>query len=77
LPLGSAALWSAIKDVRYSKLKRRVAIVQPHVRKSFLPMDLSADTSAARQARLLYTLLHGIKSDVDRYGVEFEVIVDK
>jgi len=77
LPLQSTSLWSAIKSVRYSSLKRRVVIVQPHVRKSALPTDLSANTSSARQARLLYTLLHGIKSDVDRYGVEFEVVVAK
>jgi hypothetical protein len=77
LPLQSTSLWSAIKSVRYSSLKRRIVIVQPHVRKSALPTDLSANTSSARQARLLYTLLHGIKSDVDRYGVEFEVVVAK
>ena len=75
LALGSTALWSAIKKVRYSDLTRRVVIVQPHVRKSLLPANLSADTSPARQARLLYTLLHGIKADIDRYGVEFEVVV--
>jgi hypothetical protein len=77
LPLGSTDLWSAIKNVRYSDLTRRVVIVQPHVRKSLLPANLSDNTSAARQARLLYTLLYGIKADVDRYGVQFEVVVDK
>lgn len=74
---GSIQMWSAIKKVRYSDLKRRVVIVQPHVRKSLLPADLSANTSPVRQARLLYTLLHGIKADIDRYGVEFEVTVDR
>jgi hypothetical protein len=74
---GSTDFWSAIKKVRYSDLVRRVVIVQPHVRKSILPANLSADTSAARQTRLLNTLLHGIKADIDRYGVEFEVVVDK
>jgi hypothetical protein len=74
---GSNAFWSAIKNVRYSDLIRRVVIVQPHVRKSLLPANLSANTSHVRQARLLYTLLHGIKADVDRYGVEFEVVVDR
>jgi len=77
LSLGSTALWSAIKKVRYSDLRRRVVIVQPHVRRSLLPANLSANTSPARQARLLYTLLHGIKADIDRYGVEFEVVVDQ
>jgi hypothetical protein len=77
LALGSTELWTAIKNVRYSELTRRVVVVQPHVRKSRLPANLSADTSAARQARLLYTLLHGIKADIDRYGVEFEVVVDQ
>jgi len=76
LRLGSTALWSAIKAIRYSDLTRRVVIVQPHVRKSLLPVNLSVNSSPARQARLLYTLLHGIKADVDRYGVEFEVVVD-
>jgi hypothetical protein len=76
MPPGSTALWSAINNVRYSSLTRRVVIVQPHIRKSLLPTNLLANTSPARQARLLYTLLHGIKADVDRYGVEFEVIVD-
>jgi hypothetical protein len=77
LSLRSTDLWSAIKNVRYSELTRRVVIVQPHVRKSLLPANLSDNTSAARQARLLYTLLYGIKADVDRYGVQFEVVVDK
>lgn len=77
LPPKSTALWSAINAVRYSDLQRRVVIVQPHVRKSILPSNLFADTAAAKQTQLLFTLLHGIKADVDRYGVEFEVIVDK
>ncbi|MGB0111072.1 MAG: hypothetical protein WA383_01485 [Terriglobales bacterium] len=77
LPLKSTALWSAINKVRYSDLTRRVVIVQPHVRKSLLPANLAANTSPARQARLLYTLLHGVKADIDRYGAEFEVVVDK
>ena len=77
LPIKSPALWSAINKVRYSDLTRRVVVVQPHVRKSLLPADLATNTSLARQARLLYTLLHGVKADIDRYGVEFEVVVDK
>jgi hypothetical protein len=77
LPLGSTALWSAIKGIRYSELKHRVIVVQPHVRKSSLPTNPSANTSSSRQARLLYTLLHGIDADVRRYSAEFEVIVAK
>jgi hypothetical protein len=77
LPLGSTALWSAIRGVKYSQLKHRVIVVQPHVRKSSLPPNPSANTSSARQARLLYTLLHGIDADVRRYSAEFEVIVAK
>jgi len=77
LLLDSIKLWAAIKRIRYSHLRHRVIIVQPHVRKSALPPDPSADTASARQARLLYTLLHGIDSDVKRYGAEFEVIVAK
>lgn len=73
----STEFWTAVEGVPYSKLQRRVVIVQPHVRKSSLPSDLSKDTKAVRQARLLYTLLHGIKADVNRYGVEFEVLVDR
>jgi hypothetical protein len=52
-------------------------IVQPHVRESDLSTSLSANTASARQTRLLYTLLHAVKSDVNRYGVEFDVIVAK
>lgn len=74
---GSTAFWSAVEKVRYSELKRRVVIVQPHVRKSALPKDVHKQTKEARQARLLYTLLHGIKADVNRYEVEFEVLVDR
>jgi hypothetical protein len=77
LPLGSTALWSAIGSVRYSALSRRVVIVQPHVRESDLPTNLLANTASARQTRLLYTLLHAVRSDVNRYGVEFDVIVAK
>ncbi len=77
LALGSTELWSAIKKIKYSDLKHRVIIVQPHVRKSALPADPSIDSSSGRQTRLLYTLLHGIDSDVRRYSAEFEVIVAK
>jgi hypothetical protein len=77
LPPKSLALWAAIKNVRYSNLRRRVIVVQPHVRKSILPKDLSAKSSSSRQAQLLFTLLHAVKADVDRYGAEFEVIVAK
>jgi hypothetical protein len=77
LVLGSTELWTAIRKIKYSDLKHRVLVVQPHVRKSSLPADPSAATSSGRQARLLYTLLHGIDSDVRRYSAEFEVIVAK
>lgn len=77
LALGSTELWTAIHKIRYSDLKHRVLIVQPHVRKSSLSTDPSAATSSGRQTRLLYTLLHGIDSDVRRYSAEFEVIVAK
>jgi hypothetical protein len=77
LQVKSVALWTAIKNVRYSNLRRRVVVVQPHVRKSILPKDLSAKSSSSRQAQLLFTLLHAVKADVDRYGAEFEVIVAK
>jgi hypothetical protein len=77
LLLGSTGLWKALRGIKYSDLRHRVLVVQPHVRKSSLPPDPSADTSSGRQARLLYTLLHGIDSDVRRYSAEFEVIVAK
>jgi hypothetical protein len=73
----SLAIWKAIEDIPYSQLNRRVVIVQPHVRICQLPANLSSNSSAVRQAHLLYTLLHGVKSDMNRYGVDFEVIVDK
>ena len=69
-------LWRAIKKIPYSKLTRRVVIVQPHVRCSLLPKDLLTDTKAARRAQLLHTLLYGLKADFDRYGVEFAVYAD-
>lgn len=71
----SNAMWTAIAGVRYSDLKRRVVVVQPHVRKSLVATDLTATTKDARQARLLFTLLHGVGADINRYGVEFEVVV--
>ena len=73
----STELWSAIKKIKYSDLDRRVVIVQPHVRKSSLPTNLSLTSVSGRQTRLLYTLLHGIEADVNRYGADFEVIVSK
>lgn len=77
LPLKSTKLWSAIRGIRYSELRHRIIVIQPHVRKSSLPTDPSANTASGRQARLLYTLLHGIDADVRRYGADFEVIVAK
>lgn len=77
LPSRDEGFWTAIKRVPYSKLKRRVVIVQPHVRCSSLPKDLFADTKNARRAQLLYTLLHAVKADFDRYGVEFIVCADR
>jgi hypothetical protein len=77
LPPRSTQFWSAIAGARYSKLRRRIVIVQPHVRKSAIPENLWRNTRAARQVRLLFTLLHGIKADVNRYEVEFEVLVDQ
>ncbi len=73
----SPNLWSAIAKVRYSELKRKIIVVQPHVRKSQIPQDLVAETRATKQAQLLFTLLHGVSADIKRYEVEFEVIVDK
>jgi len=74
LPLRSDRLWTAIAAVRYSNLIRRVVVLQPHVRTSALPANLDADTREVRRARLLHTLLYGVKADLDRYGVEFDVL---
>ncbi len=75
LQQGTIRFWRALEDVRYSELKHKVVVVQPHVRVSALPRDLTRDTAGVRRAKLLYTLLHGIKADVNRYSAEFEVIV--
>lgn len=77
LPLQSTALWKAISEIPYSQLTRRVIIIQPHVQHSRLPKELTADTPDARRARLLFTLLHAVKADVNRYGVDLEVWVDR
>jgi hypothetical protein len=77
LALQSPRFLKALESVKYSELRRRVVILQPHVSKALLPSDVSTDTKAVRQALLLYTLLSSVKADVNRYGVDFEVVVDR
>jgi hypothetical protein len=77
LRVGSNHFWSALEKPRYSELKHRVVIVQPHVRESSLPKDLTKDTNNVRRTKLLYTLLHAVKADVNRYSAELEVLTDR
>lgn len=77
LAVGTKQFWAALEKPRYSELKHKVIIVQPHVRQASLPDDLSKDTNEVRRAKLLYTLLHAVKADINRYGAEFEVIADR
>jgi len=77
LPPKSTELWKTIAKIPYSQFTRRVVVLQPHVRASRVPKDLTANTADARRARLLVTLLHAVKADINRYGVELEVWVDR
>ncbi len=77
LAVKSQEFKKALAAAKYQDLDTRVVILQPHVRKSQLPKDLTARTRAGRQARLLYTLLHAVDADIQRLGAELEVIVAK
>ena len=70
------AFQAHISATKYSKLNKRVVIVQPHVHEDMLPADLNTPGQTVNQTLLLYTLLNSIEADVKRLGADFEVVVD-